>query len=283
MRLDQALCTSFPEHSRAYFQSLIERSAVLVNGKSVKKRERVTPGDTIEVEFLSDKPLSAKPENIPLTILYEDPAILVVDKPAGMVVHPAPGARGGTLVNAILHHLGSINTCDDPLRPGIVHRLDKDTSGVLVIAKNRNVHTHLAEQFAKRTVKKEYLAVCISRPQTDHIAEPIGRHPVNRQQMAIVSDGRSAETAFTIEEQKGDLFLLRAYPKTGRTHQIRVHARAIGAPILGDPLYGSHSINRKHHESMQLLHSHRLTITHPITDEQITFETRFPTRFLKYF
>ena len=283
MRLDQALCHTFPDHSRAYFQSLIERKAVQVNGKMLKKRERVTAGDTIEIEFLEDLPLAAKAEDIPLKILYEDPAILVVNKPVGMVVHPAPGAPNGTLVNAVLHHLGNIETCDDPLRPGIVHRLDKDTSGVIVIAKNRRVHQNIAEQFANRTVLKEYLAVTISRPQQMHMTSSIGRHPVNRQKMTLLDEGRQSETIFEIEKQKGDLFLIRARPRTGRTHQIRVHAKASGAPILGDPLYGSTAANKKYRETTQLLHSQSLTITHPVTGDPITFKTPVPARFSKYF
>ncbi len=289
MRLDLFLARRFASHlSRTYFQSLISNEgAIEVNGKALKKGRRLEAGDHVEVTLLPLPELELKPEPIPLHILYEDSQLLVINKPAGMLVHPAPGYWSGTVVNALLYHYRELFSLQEmpweAFRPGIVHRLDKETSGALLIAKNGLVHRQLTRLFSERLVKKEYLAVCIGNPGSGSISAAIGRHPTKRQEMALVKEGgREAVTEFETLASRGDFSLVLARPLTGRTHQIRLHLRAKGAPILGDSLYGNSSLNRKWEVSRQLLHAYRLTFIHPITGEKLCIEAPLPEDFLKW-
>ncbi|OGN64337.1 MAG: 23S rRNA pseudouridylate synthase [Chlamydiae bacterium RIFCSPHIGHO2_12_FULL_49_9] len=272
MRIDTLLGCRFPDHSRTYFQYLIESGFVLLNGEPVKKRILPEEGDEIEVCFQATAEASLEPESIPLDILYEDEHILAVNKPAGMVVHPAPGHWSGTFVNALLGHCREIAPSSDPLRPGIVHRLDKDTSGVLIAAKTLIAHQKLIEMFSSRRIEKLYLAICYGRPQNGTINIPIGRHPVHRKEMAALPDGREAitEVQTAAFNEKTSLVLLR--PKTGRTHQLRVHLKHIGCPIVGDPVYGKKTDSPKR----QLLHAYRLAFEHPITRAPIKLTAPLP-------
>jgi 23S rRNA pseudouridine1911/1915/1917 synthase len=272
VRIDKLLAERFPDHSRTYFQYLIDSGFVLLNGEPVKKRILPEEGDEIEICFQATAEASLEPESIPLEILYEDEHILAVNKPAGMVVHPAPGHWSGTFVNALLGHCQEIAPSSDPLRPGIVHRLDKDTSGVLIAAKTVIAHQKLIEMFSSRRMEKLYLAICYGRPQNGTINIPIGRHPVHRKEMAALPDGREAITEIQVAafNEKTSLVLLR--PKTGRTHQIRVHLKHVGCPIVGDPVYGKKSDSPKR----QLLHAYRLAFEHPITKTPIKLTAPLP-------
>jgi 23S rRNA pseudouridine1911/1915/1917 synthase len=270
IRIDKLLVLRYPNHSRTYFQYLIEEGFVLLNGERVKKRTQPEEGDEIEVCFQLTPEISLEPEDIPLDILYEDDHILAINKPAGMVVHPAPGHWSGTFVNALLAHCKHLPT-KDPLRPGIVHRLDKDTSGVLIAAKTVEAHQKLIEKFSSRTMEKQYLAICVGKPKSGLISAPIGRHPVHRKEMAVLPDGKEAITEINVVAIGNQLSLVLAKPKTGRTHQIRVHLKHLGASVLGDEIYGS-----KVPAERQMLHAYRLTFTHPITNQPLTLCAPIP-------
>jgi len=264
-RIDKLLAERFPHYSRTYFQNLIEMGSVLLNGEPVKKRIIPEEGDEIEICFLAAPDTSLIPQSIPLEILYEDDHLLAINKPPGMVTHPAPGHWTGTFVNALLGHCKEIAPGSDPLRPGIVHRLDKDTSGVLLAAKTLAAHQKLIELFTTRQMEKLYLAVCSGRPQNGIISAPIARHPVNRKEMAVLPDGREAVTEVKVAafDEKTSLVLLK--PRTGRTHQIRVHLKHIGCPVLGDPVYGKKNSYDSKGPNRQLLHAYRLEFVHPLT------------------
>lgn len=269
LRLDKFLALRFPRYSRQYFQYLIKEKLVLVNGALIKKGAALKEGDEIEVEFAATPEISLEPENIPLDVLYEDGDILAVNKPAGMVVHPAAGNWKHTFVNALLYHCKILKK-DDSLRPGIVHRLDKETSGVLLAAKNEEAQKKLVEAFAKREMEKEYLAVCLGNPGNRRLQNLIGRHPVRRKEMAIVSDkGKEAITEIVTVAYDTQFSVVRLFPKTGRTHQLRVHLKSVGCPILGDSLYGNASLNKKMKAARQYLHAYRLKFMHPITQAPI--------------
>lgn len=267
-RIDKLLAKQYPQHSRAYFQYLIEERCITCNGEAVKKRTLPKIGDTVEVFFLHTPEIQLKPQNIPLDILYEDAHLLCINKEAGMVVHPAPGHHENTVVNGLLFYCQSLPQQD--LRPGIVHRLDRDTSGVLVVAKTPLVHQRLIAAFSDRTVHKEYLAVTVGNPGTQSINAPIGRHPVKRKEMTVIDTGREAITYIETLAVNGDFSLVKAKPITGRTHQIRVHLQSLNTPILGDSIYGPHKLNHKLGVSRQLLHAHTISLSHPILDHQIT-------------
>jgi 23S rRNA pseudouridine1911/1915/1917 synthase len=271
VRIDKMLAARFPGHSRTYFQHIIELGAVLLNGEPVKKRILPEEGDEIEICFIAMPGASLEPEPMPLEILYEDEHLLAINKPAGLVVHPAPGHWSGTFVNALLAHCHNIAPGSDPLRPGIVHRLDKDTTGVLVAAKTLIAHQKLIELFASRQVEKLYLAICAGRPINTIINAPIGRHPVHRKEMAALPDGREAITEIQVAACNDKISLVLARPRTGRTHQIRVHLKHVGAPILGDPIYG---IKEAH--DRPLLHAYRLSFDHPITGSPLRFTAPIP-------
>lgn len=260
VRIDKLLSHRFPNHSRTYFQHLLDIGCVLLNGEPVKKRVIPEEGDEIEVCFQATPEASLEPENIPLDILYEDEYLLAVNKPVGMVVHPAPGHWSGTFVNALLAHCKDLAPTSDPLRPGIVHRLDKDTTGVLLAAKTLPAHQKLIELFSNREVEKLYLAICLGKPSNRIINVPIGRHPVHRKEMAPLPDGREAITEIQVAACTEQASLVLAKPKTGRTHQIRVHLKHVGCPIIGDPLYGRADLHPR-----PLLHAYRLSFPHPIT------------------
>ncbi len=273
-RLDCYLSNRFPSHSRSYFQNLIHRGLVLLNGKQVKKRIEVGENDAIEVEFALTPEIAITPEPIPLDLLYEDDSILVVNKPPGMVVHPAVGHWTGTFVNALLYHC---KLEGEGLRPGIVHRLDKDTSGVMVAAKNSAVQQKLVTLFTSRAVEKEYVAITIGNPGNRIIEGNIGRHPMKRQQMALLEEGgKAAKTVVTSSSHNAQLAVVYLFPETGRTHQLRVHLQSVGSPILGDSLYGNMQCNQKFGAERQLLHAHRLTLSHPVTDDRMSFTAPIP-------
>lgn len=281
MRLDKLLALHFSPQSRSYFQFLIEQGGVLVNGKRLKKREKIQQGDEIEVCFLLTPESALEPEAIPLDILYEDEALLAINKPAGMVVHPAPGHPSGTFVNALLHHCKTLNKEGwESLRPGIVHRLDKETSGVLLAAKSISAHQQLVTLFSERKVKKEYRAICIGVPANGLIDAPIARHPILRQQMAVsLEKGKEARTHVKLLCQKAPLSYISCELITGRTHQIRVHLQHLKTPILGDSLYGSAWMNKKYLAKRQMLHATHLSFTHPFTGHNIELHAPLPEDF----
>lgn len=271
-RLDRYLARLGRWGSRARVQRLIEAGGVSVAGRAANADTILRSGQIIVVETpVSEPALAVEAEPIALDILFEDDWILVIHKPAGLVVHPAPGHARGTLVNALLHHWKGARPGMDPLRPGIVHRLDKDTSGVLVIAKDPDTLTALAKQFQERSVEKEYLAAVWGRPDANDgmIDAPIGRNPVHRQRMAVQGRGRPAQTRYEVIRSAKDISWLRLYPRTGRTHQIRVHLASIGHPIVGDSVYGGK--RRSPLVSRQALHAERITLSHPQTGERRTF------------
>jgi 23S rRNA pseudouridine1911/1915/1917 synthase len=276
-RLDKILARRFADiYSRTYFQYLIDEGLVLLNGMPVKKRIKPETGDEIEVQFAVTPEINLKPEAIPLTILYEDEHFLAVNKPVGMVVHPAPGHWSGTFVNALLYYCQSVVSLDDTLRPGIVHRLDKDTSGVLLAAKTIWAQQKLVEMFASRQVYKEYLAVCLGNPGEGEINAPIGRHPVLRKQMAIVPNGRNAFTTFKAIARNEKLSVVRVVIATGRTHQIRVHLKHKGTPVLGDAIYGHSQANKLYGTSRQLLHASVISFIHPVTGVKLEIKAPIP-------
>lgn len=270
-RLDRILASRYKEvQSRTYFQNLLEDHYVLLNGQPAKKNAKPKEGDEVEIFFKLTAEINVVPENIPLNILYEDGDILSINKPPGLVVHPAPGNWSGTFVNALLYHCK--NLCNDKteLRPGIVHRLDKDTSGVLVAAKNSRAQQRLIELFAGREVHKEYLAICLGNPGEGKIDLPIGRHPVHRKKMAVLEEGgREARTHFKTLAFDGKLGLVSIIIETGRTHQIRVHMSHRKTPVLGDLIYGNPSANEKYHTDRQMLHAHLIRFRHPITKKEV--------------
>jgi 23S rRNA pseudouridine1911/1915/1917 synthase len=286
-RLDRFLTRQLPMHSRAYLQHLIEQGQILVEGRATKSGYRLRAGDHIAVSLPPPKPSDVLSERIPLNVLYEDPHLLVVNKAAGMVVHPSPGNVSGTLVNALLAHCPQLSGIGGVERPGIVHRLDKDTSGAIVVAKDDLTHRGLARQFADRQVKKFYLAIVRSdiRDSEGVIDAAVGRHPVYRQKMSThTRAGREAITEFRVLERFGLYTLVELRPRTGRTHQIRVHMAALGHPLLGDPTYGR---NRKELTSSplaqqlawfrrQALHAWVLGFRHPTTGEQIECRAPLP-------
>lgn len=276
-RLDKLLARRFKEvYSRTYFQHLLDEQLVLLNGEPVKKRTKPQEGDEIEVEFAALPEIELSPESIPLTILYEDEALIVVNKPAGMVVHPAPGNWSGTFVNALLYHCKALPVEEGTLRPGIVHRLDKETSGVLVAAKTLEMQQKLTALFASRQVYKEYLAICIGNPSNGEINAPIGRHPIHRKQMAIVPSGKPAISHCHTIAWNGKLSVVQIVIATGRTHQIRVHLKYQGTPVLGDTLYGNPSINHYYGVRRQLLHASRIKMKHPLTEELLDIAAPLP-------
>jgi 23S rRNA pseudouridine1911/1915/1917 synthase len=289
-RLDRFLAEQGLTDSRNQVQKWIEGERVLVNALPVKAGYRLKAGDRVSVDPKKAEPLALEPEPIPLTVLWEDAHLLVIDKPAGLVVHPAPGHYSGTLVQALLHHCRDLSGIGGTLRPGIVHRLDKDTSGLLVVAKNDPTHRSLIRQFQSGTVFKEYRALVWGPPlpREGRIDKPIGRHPVHRKKMAVTETrGKPALTEWAVEAVYPlGVTLLRVRIKTGRTHQIRVHLAAVGLPVLGDPLYGQAKLKGARQTplatqvlslaSRQMLHAARLSFIHPQTGEGLVFEAPLP-------
>lgn len=273
--------------TRSAAQSLIEKGFVTVNGVIKQKNYKLSEGDNVEVEHPEPIPDKALPENIPLDILYEDDDLLVVDKPKGMVVHPAAGNYTGTLVNALLYHCGDgLSGINGVIRPGIVHRIDKDTSGLLVIAKNDEAHNALAKQIKEHKADRIYRAVVVGNPKNDEgtIDKPIGRHPTERKKMAIVPNGREAVTHYRVLERYKGFAYCEMRLETGRTHQIRVHMASIGHPLFRDTLYGGGGtlFEKKHPKifdeksSGQALFAKTLAFTHPRTGEYMRFDAKIP-------
>jgi 23S rRNA pseudouridine1911/1915/1917 synthase len=288
-RLDKFLCEKFPAVSRGTLQRLIEQGHIRVNGKQVKATHHPHAGEQIELHWPEAKPAEAQPEDIPLDILFEDQSLLVVNKPAGLVVHPAAGHEEHTLVNALLHHCqGSLSGIGGVARPGIVHRLDKETSGCLVVAKNDETHLVLSEQFAGRIVKKIYHAiVCGEVPrEAGEIQAAIARHTSHRKRMAVRedSDGRAAHTSWRVLERLKAATLVEAQIHTGRTHQIRVHFQFLGHPVVGDDTYGAKPNARlkeltNYAAPRVLLHAKELSFVHPRTQQPLKFAAPLPDDF----
>lgn len=279
-RIDKILAKRYSDvRSRSYFQYLINNQLVTINGEIVKKQFRPRTGDEVRVEFVLTPELNLEPEHIPLSIIYEDEYILAINKPAGMVVHPAPGNWKGTFVNALLHHCKDIDSrfFQQSARPGIVHRLDKETSGVLIAAKDSFTQQKLTELFSTRQIKKVYYAICLGSPKGGEVNAPIGRHPVHRKQMCVREEGgREAITQYHAVCTDGKLGVLSINLITGRTHQIRVHMKHLGTPILGDSTYGNKQQNERYNANRQLLHAKTLELQHPITGESLTLNADFP-------
>jgi 23S rRNA pseudouridine1911/1915/1917 synthase len=288
-RLDVFLRTKFPAVSRGAMQRLIEQGHIRVDGKTVKPTHSPRAGEQVEVHWPEARPAEAQPEEIPLDILFEDKSLLVVNKPAGLVVHPAAGHEEHTLVNALLFHCkGSLSGIGGVARPGIVHRLDKETSGCLVVAKNDETHIALSEQFANRVVKKVYHAiVCGEVPrEAGEIHAAIARHPTHRKRMAVHddSDGRAAHTSYRVLEKLNHATFVEAQIHTGRTHQIRVHFQHLGHPVLGDDTYGSTKNKRlkelaNYAAPRVLLHAKELSFIHPRTQKTLKFSAPLPDDF----
>jgi 23S rRNA pseudouridine1911/1915/1917 synthase len=273
-RLDQVLVFLFPGFSRAFFQSHIEGGRVLVNGQRQKKRHLVEEGDTLTLFVPPLEPSSLIPEPMSFDILFEDGDLFAINKPPHLVVHPAPGHRTGTFVHGFLSHVQSLGL-NDPIRPGIIHRLDKDTSGVLLAAKNREALYAVARQFHDRKVGKEYFAIVLGEFTGQRTIEgSIARDPTNRKRMAILETGKESKTEVFGVKVKGGFSLVKAVPYTGRTHQVRVHLRSIGLSILGDDLYGQKEINKKW-GVRQMLHCSSLIFSHPRSGEKIHLEAPF--------
>lgn len=278
LRLDMALAERFKPYSRSYFQRLIDEGLIVVNGSIEKKRYKVASGDEIEVEFPLETSSHIAAEDIKLDVVFEDEHLLVVNKPASMIVHPGAGQSSGTLANALAFR-GVSGTSGAAHRPGIVHRLDKDTSGVIITAKHALAHSLLVEAFSSRKVEKIYLAISCKNEAPSRVEAPISRDPNHRQKMAVVEGGKPAITEFnTIESSSGDWPLFGLWVKllTGRTHQIRVHLRHQNAPILGDSVYGWSAWNDHFSVHRQMLHAYRLSLTHPFTGEKMSFEAPMP-------
>src|SRR5215210_915748 len=280
LRLDRYLALELSDFSRARLQTLIAEGFVRLNGAAPRTRELVRPDDEITVEIPPLQQIDAAAEVIPLEILFEDEDLLVLNKPAGMVVHPGAGNQEHTLVNALLHHCTTLSGIGGKERPGIVHRLDKETSGCLVVAKNDTAHRELSRQFAARTLQKIYLALVIGRlKQTSgSIDAPIARHPVHRQRMSISrsSRGRSALTEYKVLRSGAELSLVECTLHSGRTHQIRVHLHHLGNPVAGDKLYAA-KLARGF--PRQMLHAWKLGFNHPRTKEAVNFQAPMPEDF----
>ncbi len=278
-RIDKYISDNIAELTRSAVQGLIEKGLVLVGGRAVSKNCKLKAGDQITVEIPEPQPMDAVPEEIPLDIVYEDDDLLVVNKPKGMVVHPAHGNYTGTLVNALLHHCGdSLSGINGVIRPGIVHRIDKNTSGLLIVAKNDASHLKLAEQIKAHSFTREYEAVaCGYFKETEGTVDaPIGRHRTDRKKMCVTSENsRNAVTHYSVIKQYGGYAHVRLRLETGRTHQIRVHLSYIGHPVLGDDVYG------KPYKGLegQCLHARRIGFIHPSTGEYMEFTSELPDYF----
>lgn len=282
-RLDRYLAQQLTHLSRSRLQNLIEQGHVQLNGKiCTSKKVTIQPGDQIHIQIPEAQPLDLQPEDIPLEILYEDDSLLIINKPAGLVVHPAPGHANGTLVNALLAHC-TLPGIGGVQRPGIVHRLDKDTTGAIAIAKTDQAHQHLQAQLKAKTARREYLGVVHGSPrsQSGTIDLPIGRHPVERKKMAVVSieHGRAAVTHWQVKERLGNYTLMQFSLETGRTHQIRVHTAHMGHPVVGDTVYGS---GRSVGVNLpgQALHAWKLKLQHPLTEERLEVTAPPPLTFI---
>lgn len=281
-RLDSVLAGMMPEYSRSFIQKLFENGSITVGGDpcSEKKRKAAT-GDIVEITIPQPERLEVEAEDIPLDIVYEDDELLVVDKPAGMVVHPAPGNHSGTLVNALMYHCGdALSSINGVIRPGIVHRIDKDTSGLLMVAKTDRAHNALSAQLAEHSITRRYKAIVYSNIKEDEgtVDKPIGRDPGNRLRNAVVyTNSKNAVTHYRVLERFGGFTLVEAVLETGRTHQIRVHMAYIRHPLLGDMLYGP--AKNRYGAKRQMLHAGVLGFVHPVTGEYMEFNSPLPQDF----
>jgi 23S rRNA pseudouridine1911/1915/1917 synthase len=278
-RLDVVVAEKCSRLSRSRVQTLIESGHIKLNGQPVKPRHAVHAGDLVTVEEPAVVPTHLQPQAIPITFLFEDEFLAVINKPAGLVVHPGAGQTDRTLVNALLHHCTALSGIGGELRPGIVHRLDKETSGCLVIAKNDEIHHRLSRLFANREVEKIYLAICngIFRQKIGDIREPIGRNPFHRKKMAVTDKGRSAHTQYKVVKEVNSNSVVLCRLLTGRTHQIRVHLLHLKHPILGDDLYG-----RRVFAGRLMLHAWRLGFQHPMTKNWMEFRAEVPQEFVGF-
>lgn len=279
-RIDKLLGSRLAAYSRSQVQSWLKDNLVMVNGTPVKANYKVKKADLITITVPEPQELELIAEDLPLEIVYQDEDVAVVNKPQGMVVHPSAGHPNGTLVNALLFHLKDLSAINDVIRPGIVHRIDKDTSGLLMIAKNDAAHEALARQLKDKTSLRRYVALVHGNiPHEKGVIEaPIGRSKTDRKTQAVVEDGKPAVTHFEIVERFGDYTLIKLQLETGRTHQIRVHMQYIGYPVAGDPVYGPKKTLKGHG---QFLHAQLLGFTHPRTGEQMVFEAPLPDIFKK--
>ena len=278
VRLDKFLSSRFPDLSRVFIQSLIEEEKVLVNNKKERASYKVNENDEIIMMETEVKELDILPQDIPLDIIYEDEDVIVINKKQGMVVHPASGVYENTLVNALLFHCKDLSTINGVKRPGIVHRIDKDTSGLLVVAKNDLAHNELSNQLKDKTMNREYIAIVhgVILENKGNINAPIGRDLNNRIKMAVIKDGKDAVTHFDVLERYRNYTLVHCKLETGRTHQIRVHMSYIKHPIASDPLYGPKQTLKG---NGQYLHAKKLTFVHPSSKEKMTFECELPDYF----
>ena len=276
IRLDTFISEELEEVSRSYAAALALEGKITLRGKPLKKNYKLNAGEIIEIELPEPEVLSLEPENIPLDIIYEDSDLLVVNKPQGMVVHPAAGNLSGTLVNALMYHCGdSLSAINGVIRPGIVHRIDKDTAGLLVVAKNNNAHIALADQLKAKKANRRYLALVVGNvKEGGTVNKPIGRSLNDRKKMGVISGGREAVTHYTPLEHYNGYTLLECVLETGRTHQIRVHMASIGHPIAGDKVYGAK--NEKIKAEGQLLFAKTLGFDHPVTGEYMEFTASLP-------
>ncbi len=279
-RLDVFISGAAEGVSRSYAEKLIGEGRVLVNGKREKPSYRIRGGEEIELDLPEVRPLELEPEDIPLDIVYEDSDILILNKPRGLVVHPADGHDTGTLVQALLHHCGDLSGIGGVLRPGIVHRIDKDTTGLLAVAKNDAAHLSLSRQLEDHTMHRLYLALVEGRIHEDGFVDaPIGRSPRDRKKMAVVADGKPAYTSYRVLENFAAETLVECSLRTGRTHQIRVHMASISHPVVGDTVYGFRK--QRYNLDGQMLHAHTLILKHPSSGEEMTFRADPPEDFRK--
>ena len=281
-RIDVFAAENYEELSRSGLKKIIDAGGVTVNNKTVKANYKLRTGDIVTMNIPESVPLEISPQNIPLDILYEDDDVIVINKPQGMVVHPAPGHYTDTLVNALLYHCGdSLSGINGIMRPGIVHRIDMDTSGVIMAAKNNNAHRSLALQLAEHSITRKYNAIVYNNIKEDEgtIDKPLGRNPSDRKKMAVVPGGRRAVTHYRVLDRLGKFTYIEAQLETGRTHQIRVHMTYAGHPLLGDSVYGpkKQPFNLKG----QVLHARVLGFVHPVTGEYMEFESPLPEYFQK--
>ncbi len=283
IRIDSWLAEELEEFSRTYAQKLINSKLVLVNNNPVKANYKLKSGDEVSVAIPEKKEFVITPENIDLDIIYEDNSILIINKPKGMVIHPAAGNYSGTLVNALMNYCGeNLSNIGGNIRPGIVHRLDKDTSGILIVAKNNEVHENLSRCLKARCIKRVYIALVkgVIKENTGKINLPIGRHPVNRKKMTVdTKNGREAITHFNVLERFKSATYVELRLETGRTHQIRVHMSYIGHPIIGDKVYGGKGRDYRYGITGQALHAVLLGFNHPVTGEYMEFKAEIPDDF----
>lgn len=279
-RIDKVLADTLADHTRSQIQQWLKEGLVTINGQIIKSNYKAKHGDKVLIMIPEPVSLEVEAEDIPLEIVYQDADVLVINKPQGMVVHPSAGHPNGTLVNALLYHVKDLSSINDVIRPGIVHRIDKDTSGLLMVAKNDHAHEALAKQLKDHTSLRKYVALVHGEipHEKGRIEAPIGRSKVNRKTQAVNEDGKPAVTHFTVIERFKDFTLVELQLETGRTHQIRVHMQYIGYPIAGDPVYGPKKTLKG---EGQFLHAKLLGFTHPTTGEQLVFEAPLPELFKK--